>query len=865
MLCKYYLQLGTATVDTSSADCIDVSAMIKNLDAIKVSYQRVDLGGVVRKCGSTIEFTGKAYDAIIAHYSENYLQSSGAFAVFIADNNWNYSKAWECPLDFATLQYDANVCTIGCVDNSAAAVIKANKKSKYEFDVSSLKDDYKLRYNGVVSKKEYNFSVVGATPEGETTSDMIPTHYMRIEAGNLWKTYSLLVLGVGAPSPLADTSVNIMACDQTEGEYHHTNPWYARDEGELVSYAVQEGKAGFIKCINNCVVRIRMNMTFRCVGDSTWDDFLSHVDLQFILVAGRTVVWRQKVVNGYNNINIDTDCPLNTDDAISFVLSATCSDPDWMESLTGEAHGYFRFPLRWGSNTNVAYVNESQYSSNPIEIDVVKPISLLGALANKMFGDDKYIELSIIGTDGPLFRTLLVAAESFRRISTQKIYSSFADFCKFMESVYGHVYTVEDVGYYMDRELRWIDSGVSTTLSHIKTSRLVNKDFVSQGLPVMYRVNGIISEDLEDALDLETQYTYASFSQILYNAYANVFVAYDEGTGKYYANFVSSGQGYDSSKYNENGHAREMLGLVFDNLSFYSGNYFRYGIIRNGKYCLCDTIHRQSWLVSDENNKCVVSIVFKPRTSVFSSNVIKWLSNVNNISYSIDDGLIYSDVEVGYTKKDYDNANSAMNEFNFTNHYKADNNVSDNSLSLICPYRADCYGIEELLVKNTSSGGSDSEATKSDNDIFIVIANASAPEGLGNDRSWEIDRSITVLNAYTNTVFNAAIAPNKIILNNEDYIGCFVKELLKFTSSDGNSSAVIGGTSMSADIPITKQLFRAGKISVDTDDHNFPEKWEGLIEFEYAGKTYKGYLDSIDISFANTGTITYNLIEKCIE
>ena len=173
MLCKYYLQLGSFTLDTESADCMDVSQMIRNLDSIKVSYSRVDLGGVVRKCGSSLEFTGEAYDAIINHYRENYLQSKGIFAVYVADNNWVYSKAWECPLDFATLQYDANVVTIGCVDNSVAAVIKANKKSKYEFNVSSLKDSANILYNGVVTKRTFTFNVVGATPTGEATTDMI--------------------------------------------------------------------------------------------------------------------------------------------------------------------------------------------------------------------------------------------------------------------------------------------------------------------------------------------------------------------------------------------------------------------------------------------------------------------------------------------------------------------------------------------------------------------------------------------------------------------------------------------------------------------------------------------------------------------
>ena len=159
MLCKYYLPLGCYTLDIASSDCVDVSSMIKNLDSIKVSYSRVDLGGVVRKCGSSLEFIGKAYDAILAHYNEHYLQSKGVFAVYMADDRWEYSKVWECPLDFATLQYDANVLTIGCVDNSVAAIIKANKKSKYEFDVLSLKEAENVLYNGVVTRRSFTFMV----------------------------------------------------------------------------------------------------------------------------------------------------------------------------------------------------------------------------------------------------------------------------------------------------------------------------------------------------------------------------------------------------------------------------------------------------------------------------------------------------------------------------------------------------------------------------------------------------------------------------------------------------------------------------------------------------------------------------------
>ena len=49
MICKYYLMIGSNTVDTADNSCIDVSRMIANISDIKTTYTRVDLGGVVRK------------------------------------------------------------------------------------------------------------------------------------------------------------------------------------------------------------------------------------------------------------------------------------------------------------------------------------------------------------------------------------------------------------------------------------------------------------------------------------------------------------------------------------------------------------------------------------------------------------------------------------------------------------------------------------------------------------------------------------------------------------------------------------------------------------------------------------------------
>ena len=864
MLCKYYLQLGTDTVDTSSPDCMDVSAMIKNLDAIKVSYSRVDMGGVVRKCGSSIEFSDKAYDAILAHYAEHYLQSSGVFAVFIADDNWVYSKAWECPLDFATLQYDANIVTISCVDNSAAAIIKANKKSKYEFNVSELKEAAKLRYNGVTEKRSFTFNIVGAAQHDTVMKSTGNVGNAAAIAGTSGRQkYSMYFPSVTA-NPAQAGPVNFVC--KTQNELAFINPASGRQGGASAQYP--EG-GGFLECISEGTVHLSFNIRF-------WFQDMARLNgyvVQFIVAAipGRRGGGSNSIVlgtlseSGEIELNVDTEIYMMGGQQLMFYVKLTTTRDD---------ENIFDLGMLWNSNSNNGYVSHNNQIENPIELNVVKPITLLRSLVDKMFAESNCHCVPTIEEDSNhiIPKTLLLAAESVRQITTEKIYSSFNDFCKFMEVVFGYVYTLSDVGYYMDLELEHYDSNLRDTISHIRMELLTSQTMNPTSTQSYYRmlpVGGTIDEDVEGALDLTTPFNYRLTSgdynsyleHILYDSIHNVFVVWDATTQKYYANFTMEDAIMQGSWYNEDGHAKEMIGLNFATFQEESGNHL-YGIIRNGELILCDELHSKEWLDADENNRMCTELAFKHRRDVFTSDIIKTLRNVSNLSYEFDESLAFSDIEIGYSKKDYDNGNSAKDEFNFTNYYKTSCNITEQTLSLICPYRADSYGTQELLNKNT-----DNESDKSDSDIFIIVVSEAIPVG----GIWELDRSITINNVFSpETMFNAAIAPNRIILNHEEYIGACANMLanpniVKFTSSDGNASAMVGGKYMRSNINITKQLFKAGKIAIDTDDHYFPTDWEGLIEFVYAGKTYSGYLDSIDICFANLGTITYNLIEKCIE
>lgn len=167
MLGRYYLQLGAETVTVGSDGCIDVSDMLANIKDIKMSYSRVDLGGVVRKCGSTLELTGEAREKIISLYEQNYLSSFASFAVFSIENDWTFTKIFECPLDFSSFKYDSYRAEIGCLDNSAAAVIKANKSTKYDYSVEELSSKT-LKYDGVSIRNEETLTVTGQQGEGST-------------------------------------------------------------------------------------------------------------------------------------------------------------------------------------------------------------------------------------------------------------------------------------------------------------------------------------------------------------------------------------------------------------------------------------------------------------------------------------------------------------------------------------------------------------------------------------------------------------------------------------------------------------------------------------------------------------------------
>lgn len=249
------------------------------------------------------------------------------------------------------------------------------------------------------------------------------------------------------------------------------------------------------------------------------------------------------------------------------------------------------------------------------------------------------------------------------------------------------------------------------------------------------------------------------------------------------------------------------------------------------------------------------SVKFVHRDTLFRDAEIKDLGgDCTGFEYSVNSGAIYSRVRVGYDKVDYESVNG-KDEFRFTQEYTTGTELTDNSLELISPYRADAYGIEFLVNKR----GEDTTDNESDNDVFMVGAKL-------NGSSYELIRDGYAVGGVISpdTMFNVMYAQNYMIDANKGFIGVF-SSLLTYASSDGNSDVSVNGVLLNGNVVIADRLFTVGELKVETGDTELPTDLTGYMCIQKNGKNYKGYLKDVDFGVGRNKSVKYTLIVRDIE
>lgn len=248
------------------------------------------------------------------------------------------------------------------------------------------------------------------------------------------------------------------------------------------------------------------------------------------------------------------------------------------------------------------------------------------------------------------------------------------------------------------------------------------------------------------------------------------------------------------------------------------------------------------------------TVTFVHRSELFRDEEVKNLGGgLSGFEYSVNSSMIYSRVRVGYDKVDYDSVNG-KDEFRFTNEYTTGVTLTDSSLELISPYRADAYGIEFLLNKR----GEETTDDESDNDVFMIgVKTVTSPV-----MRYELDRSLSVTGVLSPaTMFNVMYSQRYMLAANEGLIGSF-SSLLEYASSDGNSDVVVDGVAGNSDVAIGDGLFTVGQVDVETSDLSVPDDLSGYVVVENGGRTYKGFVRDVGLNVGREERVKYSLIVK---
>lgn len=768
MLCKYYLHIGSVKVDTTSEDCIDVTDMVANMADVKMSVDRDDLGGITKKLSNTWEFVGKAHKVLVDYYNTTGLKSIAAILVQGIENDWSYTDLWECPLDFATFRYDSNKASINCVQNNAAALIKANKSTDYEYKVEDICEDIPLLYEGVKVEKSVEILLSGLARNGESFKDasrgkMKDLGYyepqddreiiaIQSDTDKNW-TYTLLpIYRIGEYK-----SRRALIDDQhyTTGIDNVSHLW--NEELDVVS----DDESFAIEALNDVTINIdTTDFDVQWVGWNRWTKYPGYVfpfespshplvteygdssylplnsslDYPFILSGRqlpiRAIVFTKGVTeNGepvYKRENIDYPylgrgiSEINLK-AGQFVMFATIYPTGNTSRGTGA-------DARQGYDTQLDYyiINNGKIrltwgeKADNTTIKVIKPEKVLEKLMESI-GGETTIYSKIFDEDNERLRnTKIIAAESIRNLESPLLTTKFSDFVEFMSAEFGYVYEINP---------------------------------------------------------------------------------YEDGE----------------------------------------------------------------------------RVEFRHRDDLFDHNKenAKSLLLTSQPEYQVESGRIYSEVEVGHEKQDYDEANTGKYEFNFISHYTTGITLTDKKLSLISPYRADSYGIEELVLATSIN-----EQKDDDSDVFVIKVSDKVVDG-----QYRIERDGSIVGTYDDTTaFNSAYCPMAMLKANASLIAMFTN-LLTFASTEGNSDVSIkfSGTrvgnsneyvselvGMSSNIgeedTITSgwfgfALFKVGSVNVQTNDLQLPANINGLVSFVWGERIFFGYVDSVDAKFGKEEVMEYSLIE----
>lgn len=449
-----------------------------NWDDFKYTIKRKDHGQSVRTFSSEFHFTGEARDIIMESYLTYGVVGRSRVAIEVLNNRWGWDELFACDLDFTSLKYDGTSVKISCTDNGLSALLKANGSTKYEIDVKDVKDPTQLYYDRVIRYKNAQY----AMPYTETKyTYAITLAKFDVYDTTIRKNQDKTVVA------LVSVPLNVSASNIDKGTCK--NQLKKTVDGDKVSIGIDGSCTAsngsldyFFKATSYCNVRIKSNFNLHfyaksTIGGKEYDSLAEPANgskLMMVVLRGtptddkKSVQWSrvasEDLVSSttYSGCMLDIDCDLVAGEMLSIAvvcpaLKTRFGDSGWDKEKSHITMYVGTYP--WPDDGNkintsdgepglqlnfeLSHDNKTLFY-DPFKMDVIKPQTLLQGLLDKM-GYTSPITCLIDAPNGSVMaNTRIAAAESVRGIKEAKIYTSYKDFCKWMESVFGFIPFVDD-------------------------------------------------------------------------------------------------------------------------------------------------------------------------------------------------------------------------------------------------------------------------------------------------------------------------------------------------------------------------------------------------------------------------------------
>lgn len=231
-------------------------------------------------------------------------------------------------------------------------------------------------------------------------------------------------------------------------------------------------------------------------------------------------------------------------------------------------------------------------------------------------------------------------------------------------------------------------------------------------------------------------------------------------------------------------------------------------------------------------------VVFRHRDEIFERVVTKNIKENTDFQLSVDNSMLFSAVEIGNEKIDYDEENG-LYEYNFKQTYRTGLSHTSNTLMLSPDYRLDCFGVEYLAEKIEDNTKDDD----SDDDIFAIMLSGNKPDTSINVELREYVGSLAKVTTIRGA-FNVKYHPRYCIEANKLYIGAFANRL-EYASSAGNSDVTFNSDRVDGNIDITDKKYTPYTISFKTNDYSLPELFNGAIKLTKDDVDYHGWITSL--------------------